>query len=85
MARVAIKLLLLLGVSFTASAQYDVTTEYALDLSSGSGAYEGDPTLVDNEPGAGDDYYAEDDYSYDYQFPFDPTAVDICRGYPEGE
>lgn len=59
-----------------ASAQLD-DLKTAYDFS-GSGNIPSDPTLVDLEPGAGDDG------DYEYIFPFVPEDVDICRGYPLG-
>lgn len=89
MARVAMKLLQLLGVLSTVSAQYtstdyadpfedySVAPEYYGGSGSGSGSGFGDPTLVDHEDG--------DDFDL-YELPIhDPTDVDVCTGsYPEG-
>lgn len=81
MARVALKLLLLVGLLSLATAQYEEDFDYydptlsttGSESGSGSGS-DGDPTQTDNE--------GSDDF--DYQLPYDPLGVDICTSYPAG-
>ena len=81
MARVALRLLLLLSFWWSsATAQYG-EDYYIPSSGSGSGSGDfGDPTLTDYE-GGGDDY----NYFDNYEFPYEPNNVDICNNYPLGQ